>query len=261
MPLKSRSAEEQFGRQAHRYATSRPHATGESLDLLLRWAAPRPTDRLLDVATGTGFTAMHFAPFVTTVIGYDPTGPMLAEASRLISARGLANIRLVRGVAEAMPFADASFDLITCRVAPHHFSSVPAFLAEARRVVRPGGRVLVADTSAPDHADARAWQDAVERRRDPSHVYSRSLAEWRAAFADAGLDVEQSTDGCRVHLVFSDWVQTAGVEPATVAELRRLFDVADAPTRAAFQIEERDGDFHFSWPVTVIAGRRPLTST
>ena len=47
----------QFGRQAERYAASLPHAKGDSLDLMVKWAEPRPSDLVLDVATGTGFTA------------------------------------------------------------------------------------------------------------------------------------------------------------------------------------------------------------
>ncbi|MBI3977629.1 MAG: methyltransferase domain-containing protein [Chloroflexi bacterium] len=257
MSNRSRSAQEQFGRQAALYATSRPHATGESLDLLVQWAEPRPTDRLLDVATGTGFTALAFAPHVRLAVGLDPTPQMLAQAARLAGARGLDNVILVRSVAEAMPFADASFDLVTCRVAPHHFDSVPAFLDEARRVVRPGGLVLVADSSAPDHPGACAWQETVERLRDPSHVHSLSTPEWVAAFTAAGLAVERHTCECRTQLLFSDWVRTAGVDQPTIARLRGLFDGADAATRAAFTFEERDGDVHFSWPVTVVRARRP----
>ena len=79
----------QFGRQAERYAESRPHATGTSLDLMVEWATPTPTDRVLDVATGTGFTAFAFAAFARRVVATDLTANMLIQAHRLAGERAV----------------------------------------------------------------------------------------------------------------------------------------------------------------------------
>jgi len=139
----------QFGRQAERYAESRPHATGTSLDLMVEWATPTATDRVLDVATGTGFTAFAFASFARRVVATDLTANMLIQAHRLAGERTLNNLLYSLAEAEALPFRDGVFDISTCRIAPHHFGSVPRFLAEMYRVLRSGGTLVLCDSSTP----------------------------------------------------------------------------------------------------------------
>src|SRR6185312_11464976 len=151
----------QYGKQAQFYSVSRTHSSGDSLPLLVDMAQLDGSERVLDVATGTGFCAMAFAPHVREVVAYDLTPEMLAEAERLAASRGLTNMTTRQGAAEAMPFQDAEFDVVTSRVAPHHFASVPRFLAEAFRVLKSGGKRLIADTAAPDDPEADAWANEV----------------------------------------------------------------------------------------------------
>ena len=99
---------------------------------------------MLDVATGAGHTALAFAPHVAKVTATDITEEMLAQAKKLAASRGLGNVKTVPAKAEDLPFPDMSFDLVTCRLAAHHFADVAAFAAEAFRVLIPerpaGGR-------------------------------------------------------------------------------------------------------------------------
>ncbi|MBI4498547.1 MAG: methyltransferase domain-containing protein [Chloroflexi bacterium] len=254
----ARRVQEQYSRQAQYYSISRTHATGDTLSLLLEWGQPEPAFRVLDIATGTGFTAFTFAPHVAQVVAYDLTQEMLREAVKLAGERDLANLQYVQGLAERLPFPDATFDLVTCRTAPHHFDSIPDFVREARRVTRPGGRVLVADTSSPEDPELFRWMNHVEKLRDPSHVENRTPEEWRQVFAAAGLVVEALDTEHRVALVFSDWVRRSGTPPEVVEELRRLYRTASRSAQDAFEIRPlEDGDFTFSWMITVLAGRRP----
>jgi ubiquinone/menaquinone biosynthesis C-methylase UbiE len=255
MSSPSSSAREQFGRQAHRYARSRPHAQGTSLEALVRLATPSPSDRALDVATGAGFAAFALAEAAGRVVASDLTRPMLEQARSLAAERRLANLRFVQTSAEDLPFADASFDVVSCRVAPHHFVSVPRFLASARRLLRTGGRVVVADTTTPEDADLDRWQQDLERLRDPSHVRNYSPSEWRRLFSGAGLHVDALEDHHRTELLVSDWVRTSGSPPHVVAEVTRRFATAPSAVRAAFAVRDVGGDVHFSWPVVVLRGR------
>src|ERR671939_248236 len=119
--------QEQFGATAAHYLTSKPHATGKSLERLVELVKPEASWRVLDIATGAGHTAYAFAPHVARVWATDITEEMLALVRTEIDKRNLANMRVAYAKAESLPFEDESFDLVTSRIAPHHCESIPAF--------------------------------------------------------------------------------------------------------------------------------------
>ncbi len=76
---------------------------------------------------------------------------------------------------------------MTCRIAPHHFLDIQKFLTETARVLKPGGRFVLVDTTVPDDSpEAAGWQNAVEAVRDPSHVRNYTPDEWRQMTEAAG---------------------------------------------------------------------------
>jgi len=178
--------QEQFGKTAASYLTSAPHAKGASLERLVTLTAPQKTWRALDVATGGGHVAYTFAPHVERMWATDITQEMLDLVRAESQKRGLSNVRTAYAKAEALPFEDASFDLVTCRIAPHHFDSIPDFLAEVRRVLKPGGIFALVDNVVPE-GSVGDYVNAFERFRDPSHLRAWTMEEWRAALAQAGL--------------------------------------------------------------------------
>jgi ubiquinone/menaquinone biosynthesis C-methylase UbiE len=250
-----KAAQRQFARQASCYAVSRPHAIGTSLQVMVEWARPMAADRVLDVATGTGFTAFAFAETAGAVVATDITLTMLQQARRLATTRQLANIRFVQAAAESIPFRRGRFSLATCRIAPHHFASVPTFLHEMRRVLRPSGRLVITDSSSPEAPDLHEWHQELERLRDPSHVQNYTPSEWRRFIIEAGFRLEEFTTVHRSDLIFSDWVRTSGSPPEVVAELRRRFTEASAAVRDTFRIQEENGEFHFSWMLVILLAR------
>jgi ubiquinone/menaquinone biosynthesis C-methylase UbiE len=244
-----RTAKEQFDRQAAHYDVQWSQWTEESLVWMLTHAGCTPEDNVLDVATGTGFTALGFAPHVHWVTGLDVSSGMLEQARQRATAQGLANVTFVEGAAEALPFPDAHFDLVTCRIAPHHFLSVPGFLAEVRRILRPGGRLALADTSVPDDAVAAAWQNEVEALRDPSHVRNYTRSEWEQAVTEAGLalDAVEYLPGS-IPITLNDWLVKAGCTGEQAQQVRQAFIHAPAAARDAYQVEPLpDGDYGFHW--------------
>ena len=186
-------SQEQFGANAAGYLTSKPHAQGKSLERMVALSKPQPDWRVLDVATGAGHTAYAFAPHVGRVWASDITDEMLAVVRGEVEKRGLANMRVTHAKAEALPFEDASFDLVTSRIAPHHFDSIPRFLGEARRVLKPGGTLAVVDNVVPA-GSVGAYVNAFERFRDPSHLRAWTMPEWHDAIVAAGFTVRHQEE-------------------------------------------------------------------
>src|SRR5713101_3359800 len=177
--------QEQFGATAAHYLTSKPHAKGKSLERLVELVQPQPAWRALDVATGAGHTAYAFAPHVARVWATDITEEMLALVRDEIAKRKFTNVRVAYAKAEALPFDDASFDLVTCRIAPHHFDSIPHFLDEVHRVLKASGVFAVVDNVVPA-GSVGDYVNAFERFRDPSHLRAWTMDEWRAALKTHG---------------------------------------------------------------------------
>jgi ubiquinone/menaquinone biosynthesis C-methylase UbiE len=198
-------SQEHFGATAKDYLTSKPHALGKSLERMVALAEPQPGWHMLDVATGAGHVAYAFAPHVARVWATDITDEMMAIVREDISTRGLANVRVAHAKAESLPFEDGSFDLVTCRLAPHHFDSIARFLDEVRRVLKPGGRFALVDNVVPA-GSIGDFVNAFERFRDPSHLRAWTMDEWRDALTEAGLKVEhQETIDKRMD--FASWAQ------------------------------------------------------
>lgn len=213
------SSEQQFNAQADKYASSEVHRFGASLPVLIEYAAPTPQDIALDVATGTGNTALALAPHVAHMAGLDMAEKMLAHAQNRANQEKHLNTIFVRGSAEAMPFPDEAFTLVTSRHAPHHFHHLDRFLAEAYRVLKPGGRLVIADQISPS-AEIKPWLDEFHTTRDPSHFMQRSVPEWRELAQAAGFTWTRETL-VPYRMDFGWWTQQSGCTPETVAKLRQ----------------------------------------
>jgi ubiquinone/menaquinone biosynthesis C-methylase UbiE len=253
-----KTAQQQFDAQAAHYDQQWNRWSEENLRWLVEHAGLRGAEEVLDVATGAGFTALAFAPRVARVTGLDVSEKMLEQARQNARKEGAGNFAARTGAAEAMPFPDASFDIVVCRMAAHHFESVPAFLTESLRVLRPGGRLLIADTTVPDDdAEIDAWQNRAELLRDNSHKRNYSPREWAAFVSQAGLLLEaMDTTGGSVPITFEAWLKKGGCKGEAAEEVRRMFTEASDSIRRAFGIVEQDGDISFHWQRVVLAASK-----
>ncbi|HEX9037420.1 MAG TPA: methyltransferase domain-containing protein [Ktedonobacterales bacterium] len=233
-------AREAFGAHAALYVRSESHASGDDLRRLVELANPQVTDHALDISTGGGHVALALAPRVGRMVASDLTPRMLTEARAFLTARGVTNADYVIADAERLPFLDASFDLVTVRIAPHHYADVTVAAREMARVLRPDGRLLVVDNIAPNDRALDATLDDWERRRDPSHVRSYTLAEWRAFLTGAGLRLTHEEVGRKL-VNFAPWAERMGMAPAARAALEADMLAAPQATRDYFAVIERDG--------------------
>jgi len=216
--MEKRAVQEQFGAHARTYITSRPHAKGASLQRLVELVEPQPDWQALDIATAAGHTAFACAPHVAHVCATDITAEMVAVAREQVAASGVDNVTAEHAEAEDLPYADGRFDLLTCRIAPHHFPAIDAFLRESVRVLRPGGILAVVDNVVPTGV-AGDYVNAFEKLRDPSHGRCLSVEEWQEGYARVGLELTRQ-EVLEKQMVFEDWADRH--DPVMQSYLRAL---------------------------------------
>ncbi len=246
---------EQFARVAEAYRTSQTHSDPVSLARFISICDLKPNHRVLDVATGAGHVALAAAPLVREVVALDLTEEMLEQARQLAASREVRNVTFVRANAEQLPFPAEAFDRVLVRSAPHHFRGLIPALAEAYRVLVPGGAFAVSDCSPPPVV--RDWLEVVEVGRDPSHVRSRALEEWRALLQAMGFAVEHA-ERIEQEKDILDWFQVAGVSSQDRQRLLDYYETAPAAIAGQLSPQWREGRFYHRYWHALIRARRPL---
>ena len=213
-----------FGEFAQNYVDSNVHGNSYSLDRLLDLLHPEAGQSALDIATGGGHVALGLARRGAKVIASDLTPAMLTAARTNIQKEGF-EIDYCQVEGGAIPFADGTFNRVTCRIAPHHFPDVGLFVRECARVVRPGGLVGIVDQVGPANPDAAKYVNAFEKLRDPSHVWEYRQDDWDIFFMDAGLTI-QHRELARNRLNFDWWTKMQNNDADTVLRLRVMLKQA-----------------------------------
>ncbi len=219
----------------------------------------------MDVATGAGHTALAFAPLAAHVVASDITDEMLAQAAQLAADKGLANVETARAEAGALPFDDASFDLVTCRLAAHHFPDPGAFVSESFRVLKPGGTFALVDNVSPDATmlpkatpaeltDAAAVFNAYEKLRDPSHARALTVGEWLELMHDTGFrDVAHEL--LDQHIAFEPWTSRMRCDAATVSRLEVM--LGEEPLHTFLRPRVTEDGPTFTLQEAIIVARKP----
>jgi ubiquinone/menaquinone biosynthesis C-methylase UbiE len=139
-------------------------------------------DRLLDVACGLGGAVATASHVVERAVGVDISPQSIAAARAEIGDRP--NVELQAAPSDALPFEDGEFTALLCSTAVHHFPDPARSLSEARRVLAPRGRIVLADLCA-DSVPIRAMDIAL-RRFEQGHVGCLSSAEVEALLTGSG---------------------------------------------------------------------------
>ncbi len=247
---------QQFGANADKYATSTVHAQGASLARLVELTQPQRDWLVLDVSTGAGHTAFAFAPYVRRVIAVDLTPQMLETARRLADQRGITNVEFKPADAQALPFQDNTFDLVTNRIALHHYTDARQAILEMARVCKRGGRVAFTDNIVPPDKVTAGYINHWEQLRDRSHNWAYPVARLQAMFQDAGLQVEHSEDLSK-EMDFDPWADRMGASDEQKAKLRQSLDSAPDPVREWLNPRHEGDRMFFSLHEAIIVARKP----
>jgi ubiquinone/menaquinone biosynthesis C-methylase UbiE len=244
---KLQQIQHQFGAAAASYVTSKVHAQGKDLQWLTSTITFTGTERVLDVATGSGHTAFALAPHVAEVVALDLTNTMLAVAQQEATTRNIPNISFLLGDAQAIPLADKSFDILTCRLAAHHFPNVQQASAEFARMLKPGGTLLVIDSCSPEEPAIDLFLNTIETLRDPSHVRNYRSSEWKDYLNAAGFTINSIHEE-GVFLDITDWTQRMRTPIAAVALIKEHLRQAPSATRERLRITEHG----FTLPIVLL---------
>jgi ubiquinone/menaquinone biosynthesis C-methylase UbiE len=231
----------QFGGRAADYVTSAAHAAGDDLAQLAELACSHSGTAALDLGCGGGHATYAIAPHVRSVTAFDLSPAMLSAVSEEAGRRGLSNIRTEQGTVQSLPFRDESFGFVVSRFSAHHWTDLVAALAEARRVLAPGGRLVMIDTAAPENPLLDTHLQSWELLRDPSHGHNYSPSQWRTMLSRAGFVPGHETLR-RLRLDFASWIARMATPQDDVAAIRRLQQRAPDSVRAYFALED-DGTF------------------
>jgi ubiquinone/menaquinone biosynthesis C-methylase UbiE len=211
---------------------------------------------VLDVAAGTGHAARSLAPAVRCVVALDATLAMLQAGRVAAEEAGLDNVVFQVGDAAALPFRDASFDVVVSRFAVHHFEEPAAQLAEMARCLRPGGQMVIADLISSDASAAAEAHNDLERLRDPSHTRMLPVAELVELVAGvADVSNVELRDNIRP---LAPWLaQTAASDDVIAritAELRA--ELVGGP-RTGLRPREEEGELRFVHTLASVTAAKP----
>lgn len=252
------SVQIQFGNSSKDYVESDLHKKGDDLGLLVQMASLTGEELVLDVATGGGHTANAFAPLSKHVTAFDLTPKMLEAAQQFITSNGYQNVDYVEGDAEHMPFRTSSFDIVTCRIATHHFPDIRAFLSEVDRVLKPNGLFLLDDNVAPEKEEWDLFYNKVEKWRDPSHHRALKKTEWIQFIKLQGFDILKVINFHKT-FPFNSWFDRMKQSQREKQNLSHFIMNCDQATLKKFHVvldENRSGVLSFDGEAIVVQARK-----
>ena len=245
-------------RAAEQYARGE-HRLGTDLGLAVEFAAPRGTERALDIGSGGGHMALALSPRVASVVLVDPVQAMLDASRRIFMEAGRGNAEFLRASAEQLPFESASFDIVSSRLAAHHFEDLDAAWQEVRRVLRASGTFVLIDTVAPDDPESADFLHAMETLRDSTHRHTFNRDQWVRLTESNGFQVGRTEVVKKAH-EFEPWLERGGEDAATMDLVRARFASAPAAAVAALDITVRDARVVSFTDDKLVLAARPSTS-
>ncbi|MEW9050961.1 MAG: class I SAM-dependent methyltransferase [Neobacillus sp.] len=235
-----RDVQDQFGKSASAYVSSAIHKDGKDLAQMVNMASTTGQETLLDVATGGGHTANAFAPLVAMVTAIDLTSEMLEAAEKYIKGNRHKNVSFIKADAEKLPFEQESYDLVTCRIAPHHFPNVDQFVREVYRVLKRNGQFLLNDNVVPEDDEFDYFYNQIEKIRDYSHFRAWKKTEWMKMLEKEGFEIIETHRFVKTFR-FEPWCNRMNLPTAEKEKLTQFILNSTQKIKDKFRVRVEDG--------------------
>jgi ubiquinone/menaquinone biosynthesis C-methylase UbiE len=244
-------AQRHFSSRSEAYATSSLLSDQVSLAEIIRLTGVTGVDRVLDTATGTGFLMEALSRTAKEVVATDLTTEMLLHARRIVGHRS--NIGFARADAENLPFRDGCFDMVSCRIAFHHFPHPQRALSEMARVCRRDGRVVIADVVSSDDKARSEFHNRMERLFDSSHVKAYRVSELREMMQGTGLAVAKAELRSNVYSL-EEWSRVSRPGARALSKVRAMLIESMDGDKSGLKVEQRDGAIFFTYTTATMVG-------
>ena len=237
------AVQKQFAKTVEVFSKTVVRDTPEVFAEKVVFVKPQPAEVTLDVACGPGTFPLDLAPKVRFAYGIDLTAAMLHQARLFRAEKQISNVYFHRGEAERLPYANSSFDLVSCQFAFHHIPKPELVLREMLRVAKPGGRLFVDDTLGPESEEKFEFRNQIELIRDPSHTASWRLTTFLSLFERLGLEILAQSFKRRQRS-FNQWMLRSELRPGDkrYEEVRRLLEQSIPGDRAGYSPQIQGDD-------------------
>lgn len=227
--------------------------------------AKLPSDlTILDVGTGLGILPLMLAEDgAKTVVGIDISADMLERAEYLRLSHPSATTNRVSyrlAPAQALPFRDGCFDVVTCRLVLNHTRKPEKLVREFVRVLRPGGILLLAELLSVDNPVKRATQNAIEERRNPSHTAARSAEQYNKLITDAGLVIE-AKESISFERELEEWLAAYRTDKVDAAAVREMIEAGLEADAAGINARRAGNKIVFDQRMYYLKAVKPISVT
>ena len=247
---------DEFTRQAKTFSESAAITDAASTQRFIDALGEAARGSVLDVACGPGILSAAIAKTAREVLAFDLTPQMLKRAAQRCAEAGLGNVTFREGSAIELPFADAAFDAVVTRLSVHHFDRPDRAMSEIFRVLRPGGRFVIADVISSEVPAEAELQNAIEILRDPSHVRMLPGSELSSLVSESGFTIESLATWDKPR-EFEEWMGIVN-DPSRVPPLRtvvRALACAGASAGMGLAVDGATIKLFHRW--NLIAARKP----
>jgi ubiquinone/menaquinone biosynthesis C-methylase UbiE len=249
-------AQAQFGPIADAYVNCPVQSGDFTLSRMIDLIQPNPEWQALDIATGGGHTALNIAKYVNHVTATDVTHEMLAKAKHSAERHHVNNISLEYADSMNLPYRDECYNLVCCRLAPHHFEDVDKFVKESFRVLRCGGVLSIIDSHVPEGIGGYQINE-IQKLHDPSHVKCLTKNEWIKVLERNEFEITAIEEG-KVEIDFNNWVARARVSEKNIQLITRLMtaDLTDDASDVLDINTDLNGNLKFHFQRIIITATK-----